>query len=327
MRRVFNKAVPAPRVAGRQTAASDVSVPARAAAASSEIALQPGSSTTEAFRTIAGGLVGLIAAQQSAVLNRDPTGVHQMRIALRRTRVAITIFADLAHGPEAERLKRELKWLTGRLGPARDLHLMDLRLQDTGAVGSAAFRKRVAADRASAFDTASRTVANKRFGKLLGDLRAWIEAGDWAQTAKDVPDSAKTFAKRALTHRAGRLIKKLDGLDELDDEQRHQVRIAAKKLYYATGFFESLFDGPKAGKRLAKFRKHLKKLLDALGSLNDAVVQRELASRPANRSRQPKADAAAARELAAADDAVTRKQMKAAVKAAAKLADDRLFGD
>ncbi|WP_245258314.1 CHAD domain-containing protein [Rhodopseudomonas palustris] len=301
---------------------------ARAAAPSGEIALQPGSSTTDAFRAIAGRLVGLIAAQQAAVLNRDPTGVHQMRIALRRTRVTITIFSDLIHGPEAERLKRELKWLTGRLGPARDLHLMDLRLKDAGAVGSAAFRKKVAADRASAFDSASRAVATKHFVKLLGDLQSWIDAGDWAQTAKHVPEPAKKFAKRVLTRRADRLIKKLDALEQLDDEQRHRVRIAAKKLYYATGFFESLFDGPRTGKRLARFHKRLKKLLDALGALNDAAVQRELANRPAKRSqRTPAAGAAAAAELAAANEAITRQQMKAAVKAAAKLADSPLFGD
>ncbi|MGP9812321.1 CHAD domain-containing protein [Rhodopseudomonas sp. NSM] len=302
--------------------------PARKGASSDDIILASHSSTPEAFKTIAGTLVGLMAAQQPPVSDRDPVGVHQMRIALRRMRAAISIFADLVHGPETERLKSEMKWLTGRLGPARDLHLMDLKLRDISDVGSAAFRNRVAADRISAFDAASRTVVSKRFGKLLDDLQSWIDAGEFAQASHDVPESAKKFARHVLSHRADRLIRKLDRLDQLDDEQRHRVRIAAKKLYYAAGFFQSLFTGPHSGKRLARFRKQLKKLLDALGALNDAAVQRELASRPANQPRRTtKADATAAQDLAAADDEAARKQMKAAVKAATKLADSPLFAD
>ncbi|MGO3930725.1 CHAD domain-containing protein [Rhodopseudomonas pseudopalustris] len=317
----------APGVAERKTAAPRAAPAVRKAPATDDIVLAPGISTTDAFKTIAGTLVGLIEAQRAAVSKRDPTGVHQMRIALRRTRAAISVFADLVDGPEAERIKRQLKWLTGRLGPARDLHLMDLRLQETSKGGSDTLRKQVAADRSRAFDIASRTVAYKRFEKLLDDLRSWIAAGDWGQTSKDIPESAKTFAKQTLANRANRLIKKLDRLDELDDEQRHRVRIAAKKLYYAAGFFESLFTGPRSGKRLTSFRTQLKELLDALGALNDAAVQRELAARIASHSQHKAASAAAAKELVTVDDAATRKQLKAAVKAASRLADAPRFGD
>ncbi|MFC0239510.1 CHAD domain-containing protein [Rhodopseudomonas telluris] len=302
--------------------------PAPLKPASDTIVLDSDKTTTEAFRAITTALIGRIAAQQALVQQRDPVGVHQMRIALRRTRVVITIFAALVHGPETERLKRELKWLTGRLGPARDLHLMDLRLQEAGGVGSAAFRKRVAADRASAFATASRTVTDKRFAKLLADLQRWVDAADKAQTAQDVPDMARTFAKRTLKRRARHLIGKLDRLEELDDEQRHRVRIAAKKLYYAAGFFESLFAGRKSGKRLAKFSTRLKKLLDALGVLNDAAVQRDLAANVASKSQRKTASAAKAAEDVAADsDAARDDQMKAALKAARRLADTPLFGE
>ncbi len=302
-------------------------------AASEAIVLPAASTTTDAFKSIAAALIARIASLRPAVEQRDPTGVHQMRIALRRTRVMITIFAGLVHGPETERLKRELKWLTGRLGPARDLHLMDLKLQETSSAGSNAFRKRVATDRASAFTTAGRAVADKRFDKLLADLQRWADAGERAQTAQDVPAKAKTFAKRTLKRRAKRLIGKLDRLDELSDEQRHRVRIAAKKLYYTAGFFESLFAGRNSGKHLAKFSKRLKKLLDALGALNDAAVQRDLASSVANKSRGAKAGgharpaADAAEDLASGGGDARDAQLKAALKAARRLADTPIFGD
>ncbi|MCG6205143.1 CHAD domain-containing protein [Rhodopseudomonas sp. HC1] len=333
MRRVVKKAVAAPRVAGHKTAVKSARATARQPVSDS-ISLTANSTTTDAFKTIAAALLARIASQKPGVAQHDPTAVHQMRIALRRMRVVITIFAPLVHGPETERLKRELKWLTGRLGPARDLHLMDLKLRETDGAGSPAFRKRVAADRASAFATAGRAVTDKRFDKLLADLQQWVEAAGQAQTAQEVPARAKTFAKRTLKRRAKRLIRKLDRLDELNDEQRHRVRIAAKKLYYTAGFFEGLFDGHKSAKPLAKFSKRLKKLLDALGALNDAAVQRDLATNVANRSglsakgdgKVKQAAKEAAEDLAAGGDSRDA-QLKAALKVARRLADAPIFGD
>lgn len=325
MRRVVKKAVSAPRVAGRKTAVKRLP-PAVLRPASDSIVLKSDTTTTDAFKAIAATLIARIASQQAPVQQLDPVAVHQMRIALRRTRVLITIFAALVHGPETERLKRELKWLTGRLGPARDLHLMDLKLQETGSVSSA-FRKRVAADRASAFDTASRAVTDQRFDKLLADLTRWVGATEPAQAAQDVPTKAKTFAKRALRRRAKRLIGKLGRLQELDDEQRHRVRIAAKKLYYTAGFFDSLFAGRNSGKHLAKFSKRLKKLLDALGTLNDAAVQRTLATSVASQSRRDDGSAAkAAKDLATGGEAARDAQLQTALKAARKLAETPIFG-
>ena len=66
------------------------------------------------------------------------------------------------------------------------------------------------------------------------------------------------FAGEMLSHRARKLIKKLDRLEKIDDRTSAiGLRIAAKKLYYATGFFESLFTGHNSGKRVTKFKKHI----------------------------------------------------------------------
>jgi len=292
-----------------------------------DIVLSQDAGSGEAFRAIATELLRLIAAQQPKVRRRDPTGVHQMRIGLRRMRAAISVFGELIDGRDTQRMKRELKWLAGRLAPARDLHLLEVKIKSAQlGTGSPAFLKRLGSDRGAAFDSASATVELQRFRKLLDDLKRWIEAGEWTKAAAgaDRP-SAVAFAEQVLARRARKLNKRLEKLEQLDDEERHQVRIAAKKLNYAIGFFESLFDG-RAGKRLERFRKHLKKLLDALGALNDVAVHRKLAGK-FNRRAKDKLDPDAARQLADLDDAEIKQQMKAAAKAAAKLAEDPLFGD
>jgi triphosphatase len=55
---------------------------------------------------------------------RCSKGVHQMRVGLRRLRAAISLFAGILQDPQTAALKDELKWLTGELGPARELEVL-----------------------------------------------------------------------------------------------------------------------------------------------------------------------------------------------------------
>lgn len=286
--------------------------------------------TAAAFKLIAATLADTIEAHQPAVRRLDPNGVHRMRIGLRRMRAAISIFSDLVGDRESRRLKREMKWLAGRLAPARDLQLMQTKFAAASTdTALQPFLERLAADRSRAFDAARTAVEHPRFRRLLRDLRRWIAGSDWTANARLDDDfhAAKTFAKHVLSRRARKLNKKLIGLDQLDDPRRHRVRIAAKKLYYATGFFESLVAGHNNGKRMERFKKRIKKLIDALGALNDISVRRTIIDRVAKSAAGSKRlNADAARKLTELDTRDIHKQLKAAVKAASKLADDRVFG-
>src|SRR5262249_4216813 len=65
-------------------------------------------------------------------------------------------------------------------------------------------------------------------------------------------------------------------LEELDPRQRHELRIALKKLRYGTQFFESLFPGK--GSERKKLVKVLKQLQDTMGKMNDIRVHDGLVS-------------------------------------------------
>ena len=94
--------------------------PAKAVGAE-KIRLQRGMNTADAFRIIGRSILRHIAANEAAVRRSDSEGVHQMRVGLRRLRAAISLFAKLLGDQETERVQSELKWLTGKLAPARDL--------------------------------------------------------------------------------------------------------------------------------------------------------------------------------------------------------------
>src|SRR5580704_5440946 len=74
--------------------------------------------TADAFRIIGRSILRHIAANEAAVRRSDSEGVHQMRVGLRRLRAAIALFAKLLGDRETERVKSELKLLTGKLAPA-----------------------------------------------------------------------------------------------------------------------------------------------------------------------------------------------------------------
>jgi len=315
-----------PRLRGRS-----LPVRARPADAVGDLVLDPDASTVDAFKAIGHWLLRSIAAQQGAVRQRRPTGVHQMRIALRRLRAAITVFSDLLHDEQTDHVKKELKWLAGRLAPARDLHVMQMKVgQLDGAGGARALARQLSASRIAAFEQAKAAVEQPRFRAMLREIGRWIDDGAWA-AQPPLPANrrtAKRFAKRVLSRRAAHVVDKARDLGKMSVEQRHRLRISAKKLYYATGFFETLFVARKPAKRLAAFRKDLKALLDALGALNDIAVQGGLASTlgGAPNATTPRA-AHAIESLAEQNRAESKALLKSAVKAGRKLADAPLFGE
>jgi CHAD domain-containing protein len=312
-----------PRRSAKRAAAQKPAVKA------DDIALAHDAETVAAFRCIASSILQQISGNEAAVGSANPQGVHQMRIGLRRMRAAISLFSELLDDAETARLKQELRWLTGRLGPARDLHLLSLRLRRSRA--SAPDRQRrlnvVETLRNEALATAIAALSTERYQKLLADLSLWIEAGAWAggSASGKVQRRARDFADAVLAKRARKIVRRARDLQALDVEGRHQLRIAAKKLYYATGFFEALYDGRKTRDRIVNYQHRVKSLLDHLGALNDLAVQQQLTGSLAPVVRQ--SDGFAVIEPSRHERAKTERLLKAAGRAGQELADAKPFWD
>jgi CHAD domain-containing protein len=190
---------------------------------------------------------------------------------------------------QSERIKSELKWLTGELAPARDLDVYErskiepLRGVLPGKTGMKELADTLASRRAGAFNRAKAAIDSPRYRSLLLDTLQWLENGDWAKHRRRQGGPIERFAAKVLARRTKKAKKKAGKLRKLDPRQRHKLRIAVKKLRYGSDFFENLFVGRKAGKRLSRFKVRLKDLQDCLGALNDISVQQTLASKLATR--------------------------------------------
>ena len=83
--------------------------------------------TKEAFRIIGNGCLRQLIADEPAMIAGDVEALHQMRVALRRLRAAISAFSNVVADSEWRGIKAELRWITGELGPARDLDVLSPR--------------------------------------------------------------------------------------------------------------------------------------------------------------------------------------------------------
>jgi triphosphatase len=300
------------------------------------IALHEGSNTRDALKTIGRACLKQVICNEPALLNADPEGVHQMRVGLRRLRAAMSLFAALLDDPQTAAIKAELKWLTGELGPARELdvlvsHVMPIKDRKMRGGGVRSVSHELAEQREAALARAHNAVQSSRFRALTLEVAAWLEAGQWTTSrddlARDRGDLPITvFAAEQLSHGWRQVRKKGRMLAKLAPRRRHKLRIQAKKLRYAVEFFANVFTRKRAAKRREQLLPALERLQDALGDLNDIAVHEErIAAVGMGRRRRSPNRAFAAGLLAGREDARVATAMTAATQAYSELADIKPF--
>ena len=240
------------------------------------ITIDRGATAGDGFAAIAFACIRHLRLNEPRVLDaRDAAALHQTRVALRRLRSAFTIFSPIVAGAESDTLRGELGWISAVLGEARDLDVFIGK--DWAAKAGKTVGAHIAAERERAYDEAIAALDSQRFRGGMIDLAAWIATGSWrAVDNKARSQPLEAFAAAALDRFWKKVKKGGRELTAIDDEARHEVRIAGKKLRYATEFFDDLHDGSKRRKARRRFMAALEGMQADLGDLNDMVTAREL---------------------------------------------------
>jgi inorganic triphosphatase YgiF len=259
----------------------------------SRIILRHDISIAAAFQVIGRSVLRHIAANEPAVRAADPDGVHQMRVGVRRLRAAITVFSELLGCSQTEQIKRDLKWLAGKLAPVRDLDVFlkgKIALfegSDPSTAGLPELKSELIYRRDMAAESAKAAIATARYRLLILDILEWIEDGKWLKRSH-AQGKVRPFAADLFERRTRKARRKAKRAGEVDAHARHRLRIAIKKLRYALYFFETLYSHDGSAKALSRYKKYLKDLQDNLGALNDIAVHQKLAARLAAGSGGPK---------------------------------------
>jgi triphosphatase len=211
----------------------------------------------------------------------DGECVHQTRVGVRRLRSLLKLVDGLISASTIAPIVNELRWLSAALAAARDWDVLATGTLATIGAGLkdpqsrrdvGTLRGRVTRLRTAHFAEAGAVVALPRLQHLLLAAGALVAAFESPTAAPVMRSPARELAKDIIERRARRLGKRGGRLQRLSTVERHELRIAAKKLRYAAELFAPLFPGS----RTRNYLSALRKLQEELGTLNDLAAGERL---------------------------------------------------
>ena len=219
--------------------------------------------------------VTALRAADVALRRGEPDGVHDLRVAVRRIRTCLRVFARYFRRKPLARLRTELRWLFDVLGEARDVQVLRGRI--TEAL-HALPRELVLGPASAELD---RFLARREAHTATAVREAMTDARYLAllDLLDDIPhrSAAGKSAKKALPKRIRKSLRVLrSSVDEASraseadhDAALHAVRKKAKRLRYACEVAE-----PVLGKPVKRMRRGSKRIQRVLGDHHDSVAMR-----------------------------------------------------
>ncbi|MGB5833928.1 MAG: CHAD domain-containing protein [Thiohalocapsa sp.] len=212
----------------------------------------------------------------------DIEGAHQMRVAFRRMRSALSLFRDAIPKEATESWGDEMRWIAGELGPARDLDVFIAEglgpVTELLPLAGADRLLRVAEERRAQIyrERVVMMLDSDRFKAFLEGFPPWLDARAWERTtlkkkqAKRLHSNILGYSRQLLDKQERRVLAAGTHVNRDDAAEMHQLRIECKKLRYAAEFFRPLFD------RMDVFIGHMKGIQDLLGVMHDVAVTKQL---------------------------------------------------
>lgn len=209
----------------------------------------------------------------------DTEFLHDLRVAVRRTRSMIGLLGEVFVPGDLAPYKREFRWLGSVTGPCRDLDVYLLAIED--------YRSALPVDQRPALDP-MRSYLQRRHAEEQRQLMQWLGstrmrallvnwreflaapdddprlAPDAGRPLRDVADEHIWAAYRKLRDRGRRIKRKTPAA------KVHRLRIHGKKLRYLIEFFRPIYPRKKTRRYLAA----LKSLQHNLGDFHDFHVQK-----------------------------------------------------
>ncbi len=221
-----------------------------------------------------------VITEADAPLRQGAGSVHDTRVAIRRLRSTLRVFALAFEPTAAAQLSSDLTWYAALLGEIRDREVLRLRLAAAvAALPSGLVMGPVAAhiddhllgEQRFHQDELVRAMQRERYQTLSLTLTEWA-AGPPYTIDVDDPELLVKVAAKAASKTNRRLAEAHSTHDS--PTALHRARKSAKRARYSAELVEPL-DARKAGARI----RHFKRVQAALGTYQDSVIAAELLRR------------------------------------------------
>jgi CHAD domain-containing protein len=202
----------------------------------------------------------------------DGSGVHDLRVGLRRLMAALDLASALDAGA-SRRVQRELKTLLSALSPLRDLQVQERTLERLGPteprlaeVARELSRRRKRAAR-SLVQVASKFPA-ARCGQAL------VRCAEKLEKESSTPSAARLLTLAAVARRYAKFDRRRRAVADTDRHALHRVRVAFKRYRYAVEIASPLLSKP-----AQDMVEAMKRFQGELGAIQDASVLIETLAR------------------------------------------------
>ncbi len=282
------ESVARPAAKAETEAGAEAGAKAKAGAAAAAAARRPLLRARTAWRRI----VAAGCAELGREAASDADSVHRRRVAIRRLRSVLALFAPCLDKVERRRYDVALRELGRAYGPVRDWDVACLRsfpaaMEGEEAAAAAALLAASDAARHAARAVLAASGAAAECADLAGDIASWAAGPTVLDPAVRFRPIA-TIGPVLLCRLDRRARRRGRGIDRLSAKELHALRRALKRANYAAEALE----GVAPGLALGAFCTTAEAALDQLGRFNDAGVARGLADALASRDALGTEDAA-----------------------------------
>lgn len=237
--------------------------------AAAKFTVQPHDAAGSAARSAIAFHVRSLIAQVPAAQRGEPEAIHQVRVAARRLRSAVSLFGAYVSAIKPKETDSRLRWLGQQAGAVRDLDVLEGLLQKRArkldpvlAPDLEPLFEEVRVRRAKVAQNLAGALASRRYKELVARLSAPIAITTQGDAAFGSV-AAELFAPMLKsTLRAGEKMHEKPTVEDL-----HRLRKRAKGSRYALETMLAIDE-----KQLGGLLRDLEELQDLVGGYHDAVV-------------------------------------------------------
>lgn len=243
-------------------------------------------------------LNAMVANTDGARQGLDAEFLHDLRVAVRRTRAALAQFREVFPATTTARFQEEFRWLGQATGPARDYDVLAEKLASYGTDLDDATRRdlgpliqHLQKKQKQHQTELAATLSGARYRRLLRSWATFLKRPTPKQPrARNAPRAIEAYAATRIWKLHKKILRDGGAIhDQTPDSAVHELRLVAKKLRYMMEFSKTLF----ARESITAQIKTLKRLQDCLGDFNDLTVHRAAIEKAATELGRRKGDTTA----------------------------------
>ena len=242
--------------------------------------LQPEMSARVAIKVIFKFLLDIIKKnEQGIIADIDTEFLHDFRVAIRRTRSALSQIKGVLPKNFRDQFKGDFALLQKSSNHLRDLDVYLLNktkyqqmLPEHLRTGLEPLFNQLQRERKAEHKNLVKVIRADSFAKLIESWDSFLNSLEDYPETKNSNEPVINLAQKFIRKAYNNVIKLGSQInDDSPDADLHRLRIECKKLRYLLEFFSSLFPQ----QEITRLIKQLKKLQDNLGDFNDLSVQQK----------------------------------------------------